>query len=206
MRRLAALALVLEAHPLHEEEAQARFDLGLHRRTDVRDLDVGIFPGDDLQGRGLAGEIPRLRPHQPAAAEEEPPRPAQGLDDEGARLALQLQELEEGGQGDVLHPPLHPLGQQLADPCLEVRHVERLGEALHRAVQAVGRLGAAQGRHHDHRQAGEVAPQVGQQLEAVHLGHPQVGEHEVDPLGFEQGDGLHAAGGGRHLDAAPPVA
>ena len=50
-----------------------------------------------------------------------------------------------------------------------------------------------------------MAAQMGEELEAVHLRHPQVGDHEVDRLGLEGGDGLAAVGGGDHLDPAAAV-
>ena len=63
-----------------------------------------------------------------------------------------------------------------------------------------------EGRHQDHRQRGVVAAQEGQQLEAVHVRHPQVGQHQVDRLGLQHRDRLDAVGGGGDPHAAPLVA
>ena len=171
-----------------------------------------MVPGDDLQGRPPPLQAAGGRAHQPAGAEEELPLVDRlgivGTDGQRAGLALHLQELEEGGEGDVLDPPLDALGEHLGDLALQVRQVERLGQALEGAGggQAGGGLGVAEGGHQDHRQGGVVAAEEGEELEAVHVRHPQVGEHEVDGPGLQDGHRLDAVGGGGDAHAPPPVA
>jgi hypothetical protein len=109
------LPLVLEAHPLHQEEAQGGVDLRLERGHVVRDLDVGVLPGDNLQSGRLALETRRLGAHEVSLAQVEEPAVAVGGHGQRARLALHLQELEKGGQREVFDATLDALLQHFCD-------------------------------------------------------------------------------------------
>ena len=72
---------------------------------------------------------------------------------------------------------------------------EVVGPGLH-GVSAIG--GVAVGGQHDHADREPLGADPGEQLEPAHVGHPQVGDHQVVlvgpqlvPRGAAVGDGLH---------------
>jgi hypothetical protein len=80
---------------------------------------------------------------------------------------------------------------------------------LHRAVDAAAR------RQDDHRQVGIGRAQLGQHLQAAHVGHHQVQQHQRDLFAARpvdqverraaprRGDDMHAAAGDRRFQQAP---
>src|SRR5439155_732647 len=109
---------------------------------------------------------------------------------------------------------LHPLPQvailgavlahleRLADDQLDRLEVEGLedvveGAELHRVDR---RLHRSEGGQQDHRYVGVQLAQLGEQLEAGHARHLEVGEDEVDLLGLEAAECLFTALGGHRID------
>ena len=66
-----------------------------------------------------------------------------------------------------------------------------------------GQLHSAEGRHDDHRQVRIEAVQLIHELDAAHLGHFHVGEHQVQVGGAGDLQGLRGAGRGKDLVAHP---
>jgi hypothetical protein len=89
-------------------------------------------------------------------------------------LALQPRDLS----------PQRALGQRLVDQEQELLDLERLGDVvvgaeLDRLDRGLDR--AERGDHDDVRRVGQGAD-VADQIEAVEVGHPQVGDHQIDRL------------------------
>ena len=71
-----------------------------------------------------------------------------------------------------------------------------------------GGIDAALGGEHDHRQFGIGGAQLGQHLQAAHVGHHQIEQHQGDLLAARAVDQIQrglAAGRGDHLHAAARV-
>jgi hypothetical protein len=103
-------------------------------------------------------------------------------------LALQPRDLS----------PQRALGQGLVDQEQELLDLERLGDVvvgaeLDRLDRGLDR--AEGGDHDDVRRVGEGAD-VADQIEAVEVGHPQVGDHQLDWLGARGLEAGGAAAGG----------
>ena len=85
----------------------------------------------------------------------------------------------------------------LTHPRLHVVHLERLGHVVERALrQAPDRAREVRdgGDHHDAR-VGPARPHLGQQLDAVHLRHPDVGHEQLRRLPLQLAQRLAAARG-----------
>jgi hypothetical protein len=107
-------------------------------------------------------------------------------------------------------PPQQLIGapQPLALPGLaqgqqHVRGLEGLGQVvvgapLHRFD---GQVRTAVGRHQDDGRAGQAPDQLGEELEAVDSGHPEIAEDGVEDAVLGQSQGLLTFGGHRHLVA-----
>jgi hypothetical protein len=151
-----------------------------------------------------------------ALAEEQHGRVGRGdgLDDRedlahGARLADDALEAAGGLEGllerAVAGQEPAPLDGAGGDQRHALRARERPGQVVVGA-EAHGLHGgrdAAVGGHHDHRQVGPGPAHALEQLQAVHLGHVQVGEDAVDAggVGPERGQGLGAAARRPDLEA-----
>lgn len=66
-------------------------------------------------------------------------------------------------------------------------------DGLHRPLHV------AEGGHQDHRDVGGQLLQPLQELDAVQIRHPDVGDHQVGGLAGELGQGLSPVGGGMDL-------
>ena len=112
----------------------------------------------------------------------------------------------------LLGQPLAQLARLRAQPALlqlaldhdgQLVDVDRLGQVVGGA-RAHGRdrgLDRAERGHHDHRQVGVALAQACQQLDAVHAGHLQVGEHQVGRELLQLAQRLEPVGGGLDLVA-----
>jgi hypothetical protein len=69
------------------------------------------------------------------------------------------------------------------------------------AAYGVGNLGAA--AHHDHRGGRPLAPGGLQDVEAVDLGHAQIGQDEVEVLALQAGQTAGTVGG-HHFEGGGP--
>ncbi len=81
-------------------------------------------------------------------------------------------------QGLLDDDPHFVLIEGLGDE-IEGARLQRLDGDVHRAV----------GRHHHHGAGGVVAQRGAEQLHPVDLGHAQIGDHQVDVVLFEEGQG-----------------
>ena len=139
---------------------------------------------------------------------------------------LELERLGErldAGEEQLLEPPrLHrdalleallvgavledepPLLERLRDARADVLELVRLGDVVHGADgEAVhGDLDVGDGGDHHDRGVGQARADLSQQLEAVHLRHAQVAQHERDGVLLELLERLDAV---RRLDALKAV-
>jgi len=127
-----------------------------------------------LHGRALADDVAQRH----------------GIRDEFAQLLVLAAE------GAVFDSPVHDHEQLVL--------VERLGEVVGGAFLhgGDGGLDSRVGRHHDDLDFGPDAAGAAEQFEAVHLGHAQVGQQQVEGLRLERGEGILARRTGAHFIAA----
>ena len=86
--------------------------------------------------------------------------------------------LEKGGRGGAAP------AQQRANPCLELRQIERLGQVIVRPqVEAAHPVGQRIERsEHQHRHTGPAGPQAAQHIQAAEAGQADVEDRQVVAL------------------------
>ncbi len=180
------------------------------------DFEVAAFPGEDFLEGILAFEIAGggvddfavLHPDFALDA-------ALGDVEDGGALGEAL-ELDEVDEALALHAAEAAFGGDFAaeegfDAVFE--ELEFLGAAgfLPEEVDAQG-IGAGavffveNAGENDDAQVGVFAADDGQDLQAIHFGHAEVGDEECKGFGFEQGDGAGAGAGGGDFGFAGEVA
>ena len=128
---------------------------------------------------------------------------ARGLHQPDHRGAARLQQrglVDRAAQRAILGPQSLQL-QRAFDQMLDLLERERLGHVvegagLHRGDRVFDR---GVGRHQDDQAFGTALLDLGQQLEPVHLGHPEVRQHQVERGGLDHRARLAAAFGGLRL-------
>ena len=154
-----------------------------------------------LAGAALAGDQDR------GGRARDPPHER---DDIAHRLALRDDVVEAELVLDLALQPRdlaaqRALAERLVGDEQQLLDLERLGDVvvraeLDRADRGLDR--AERGDHHDVRRLGQ-RHHAADQVEAVHLGHPQVGDDQVEPVGARE---LEAGRGARRrLDLEPRV-
>ena len=103
---------------------------------------------------------------------------------------------------------LQPLSLELAaDAHAQLRHrILGLRHVVGRAEteRLDGRVGGGEGGHHDADDVGSDALGFAQQVHPVHLGHPDVGDEDIDPLPLEDVDRRRAVLRDQHVVPVAP--